>query len=178
MKFLALLLLPLPLLAVSSALAQKPLNAAPACGPAGVTFTTQDIPLPSPPVEPQNGKAQVIFMQDDGTGGNHQHYTVVIGMDGAWVGAYKHNAWFAVEVAPGEHHLCAAVQSQSSFGKIVSFAHFTAEPREVYYFRTQFLAGLTSIYPIYPYLMLDRPDSDEANYLIHLSPRSKALPGK
>lgn len=135
-----------------------------ACGPMNVSVkpgnSQQTLAQPAP------GKATVYFIQDDGPGGNHQHYTLRIGLDGAWVGAYKHNSYFTVSVRPGEHHVCANVQSNSSAGQNLAFAHFTAEPGKVYYFRTQFLAGLTTLYPVYPYLVLDQPDSDQAKYLI------------
>jgi hypothetical protein len=45
--------------------------------------------------EPEPGKALVHFIQDDGPEGNHQHATLRIGLDGAWVGAYKHNSYFS-----------------------------------------------------------------------------------
>jgi hypothetical protein len=128
--------------------------------------------------QPEPRKATVYFIQDDGPGGNHQHYTIRIGLDGVWVGAYKHNSYFTVSVGPGEHHVCANVQSNSSAGLNLALAHFTAEPGQVYYFRTQFLAGLTTQYPVYPYLELDQPDSDQAKYLIASYPPSVSQPKK
>ena len=124
------------------------------------------------------GLAQVFFIQDDSTGGDNQHYTIRIGVDGKWVGAYKRNAHFSIWVDPGEHHVCANVQSKLSKGHIFTFAHFTAEPAGTYYFRTQFLAGLNTLYPIYPSLQLDQPDSDEAKYLIASYPASDLQPVK
>ncbi len=153
--------------------AQNPsANLAPSCGPRNVTFSVNVDAAKQTPAQSEHGKALVYFFQHDGPGGDHQHYTIKIGMDGAWVGAYKHNSYFAVSVGPGEHHVCANVQSKSAAGHNVALAHFTAEPGKVYYFRTQFLAGLTTQYPVHPYLSLDRPDSDQAKYMIVCYPQS------
>lgn len=143
-----------------------------ACGPKDFSYDVRTEFSQQPPAQPEPGKARVYFIQDDGPGGNHQHYTIRIGLDGAWVGAYKHNSYFTVLVEPGEHHVCANVQSKSSAGLNLALAHFTAEPGKVYYFRTQFLAGLTTQYPVYPYLVLDQPDNDQATYLIATFPLS------
>jgi hypothetical protein len=126
--------------------------------------------------QPEPGKAQVYFIQDDGPGGNHQHATLRIGLGGTWVCAYKQNSYFTVTVEPGEHHCCANGQSNDSPRQYVALAYFTAVPGMTYYFRTQFMAGLTTRYPVYPYLELDRPDSDEANYLIATFPVSVSHP--
>ena len=173
MKFLLFLIL-----AATPTVAQQGPRIAPACGLKTAAFTTQSSPASVPPPPTGETQAQVFFIQDNGPGGEHQHYTTLIGMDGNWVGGYKENAYFVMNVAPGEHHICANIQSQSSLGKTVALAHFNAEPGKVYYFRTQFLAGLNTIYPIYPYLTLDRPDSDEALYLIGTFPVSHATTGK
>jgi hypothetical protein len=147
----------------------------PACGADNVSFNVKEdsAPQPLPPVE--SGKARVYFIQDDGPGGKYQHATVRIGVDGAWVGAYKHNSSFAISVDPGEHHVCATVQSEPWN---LALAHFTAEAGKAYYFRTQFLAGLRTLYPTYPNLLLERPDSDQAMYLIANFPRSVSQPGR
>jgi hypothetical protein len=147
-----------------------------ACGNAKVSFEVTEDSSDHALPQPEPGKALVYFIQDDGPDGDRQHYTVRIGLDGAWAGAYKSNSWFAVPVEPGEHHVCANVQSNSSAALNVALAHFTAEPGKVYYFRTRFLAGLATLYPIHPYLALDQPDSDQARYLIALFPLSGAQP--
>jgi hypothetical protein len=146
-----------------------------ACGAENVTFTERPGGAPAQ-ARADNTKPQVYFIQDDSTGGNHQHYTIRVGMDGRWIGAYKRNAWVSAVVDPGEHHVCANVQSKFSKDHLFAFAHFTAEPGAVYYFRTQFLAGLNTMYPTYPNLQLDQPDSDEARYLIASYPASDLQP--
>ena len=160
------------------AFAQVPSTAyPPACGPESVSFNVKTEKSQPGPAQPDPAKALVYFIQDDGPGGNHQHATLRIGLDGKWVGAYKHNSYFSVSVEPGEHHVCVNVQ-QPSLPGLVALAHFTAEQGKIYYFRTQLIAGITTIYPTPPHLDLDRPDSDQAEYLIASFPVSVSQPTK
>lgn len=141
-----------------------------ACGPKDVTFTVR-MDLSQAPAEPEPGKARVAFIQDGGPWGDHQHYVMKIGLEGAWVGAYKQNSYFTVSVDPGEHHVCANVQSKSSFGLLLALAHFTAEPGKIYYFRTRFFGGMPGIESAPPYVDLETVDSDEAKYLMASFPQ-------
>jgi hypothetical protein len=145
-----------------------------ACGAKETTYSITSERTTSPMKAPQPGMAVVYFIEDDGSEGG-PHYTIRVALDGSWVGAYKQNAYFAISVPAGEHHICANVQSGQSAGKIYAFAHFNAEPGKVYYFRTQFLGG---IYPVPRLLGLDPIDSDEATYLISSFPQSTAAPSK
>ncbi len=97
-----------------------------------------------------------------------------IGLDGAWVGAYRQNSYFTVSVEPGDHHVCANVQSNSSVGHLIALAHFTAEAGNVYYFRTRFFGGLPE--PAPPFVDLDPVDSDQAKYMITSFPPSVSQP--
>jgi hypothetical protein len=169
------------LLFATSAVAQNPPAALPpACGPEDVGFKVKLDNAQHTLAQPEAGKALVYFIQDDGPYGNHQHYTMRIGLDGAWAGAYKQNSYFAVSLGPGEHHICANVQSDRYPDRLqwglLSLVHFSAEPGKVYFFHTQFLAGLPG--PADPYLVLDPVDSDEAAYLIAISPMSVSYPYK
>jgi hypothetical protein len=154
-------------------------SAAPAaaCGPESISFNTKTEKSQPAAAQPDPAKALVYFIQDDGPLGNHQHATLRIGLDGKWVGAYKHNSYFSVSVEPGEHHLCVNVQ-QPSLPGLIALAHFTAEQGEIYYFRTQLIAGIATIYPTPPHLDLDRPDSDQAKYLIATLPIGVSQAGK
>ncbi|MGB9405968.1 MAG: DUF2846 domain-containing protein [Terracidiphilus sp.] len=159
------------LLFAASAFAQNSSSALPAaCGLDKVIFKVTLDDTQHTLAQPDAGKALVYFIQDDGPWGNHQHYTLKIGLDGAWVGAYKANSEFTVSLAPGEHHICANVQSDSSLGDLISLAHFSAEAGKVYFFRTRFLAGIPGAQV--PFLVLDPVDSDEAKYLIATYPLS------
>jgi hypothetical protein len=157
--------------------AQTPSAAStPACGPESISFDVTTEKSQPVPTQPDPAKALVYFIQDDGPLGNHQHATVRIGLDGKWVGAYKHNSYFSVSVEPGEHHVCA--NEQPYLPGLVALAHFTAERGEIYYFRTQLMSGITTLYPTPPHLDFDRPDSDEAKYLIASFPVSVSQPRK
>jgi hypothetical protein len=70
------------------------------------------------------------------------------------------------------------VNVQPNLQELVALAHFTAEPGKVYYFRTQFEAGMTTLYPTPPHLDLDQLDSDQAKYLIASDPVSVSQPKK
>ena len=155
----------------TSAFAQNPTAALPpACGPENVAFKVKLDSSQHALARPEPGKALVYFIQDDGPFGNHQHYTMKIGLDGAWVGAYKQNSYFTVSLEPGEHHICANVQSDSFIPSLLSLAHFSAELGRVYFFHTKYLAGIPG--SAVPYLDLDPVDSDQAKYLIATSPLS------
>ncbi|HSZ61772.1 MAG TPA: hypothetical protein VK828_08235 [Terriglobales bacterium] len=154
----------------------QPLAYPAACGSEKVSFDVKTEQSQPAPAQPDPGKALVYFIQDDGPLGNHQHSTLRVGLDGAWVGAYKHNSYFSVSVGPGEHHVC--VNPQPGESGLKALAHFAAEPGKVYYFRTQLLAGITTLYPTPPHLDLDQPDSDQAKYLIASFPVSVSQPKK
>ena len=55
---------------------------------------------------------------------------------GAWVGATKGDSYFTVTVDPGEHNLCASMQSAPTRMKktFTQMASITAEAGKVYYF--------------------------------------------
>lgn len=98
--------------------------------------------------------------------------TSKIGLDGAWVGANENSSYFAVSVAPGEHHVCANLQSRR--GHPAGFVHFTAEAGRVYYFNARVVYGEEAG----AYLFLDAVDSDQARYLIASYPLSVSTPKK
>jgi hypothetical protein len=117
----------LVMLVAAFAFAQAPPAASPAaCGPERITYDVKTERSQSAPALPDPGKALVYFIQDNGPWGNHQHSTLRIELDRAWVGAYKHNSYLSVSVEPGERHVCVNVQPDSL--GLVALAHFTAEP--------------------------------------------------
>jgi len=102
------------------------------CGDASVKFDVKIKKNQPPPAPPEAGKAQIVFIES-GRG------TARYGMDGAWAGANDGDSYFAVAVAPGEHHLCMSFQIPAlAGGKIkeesVRMLTFTAEAGKVYYF--------------------------------------------
>ncbi len=166
---LFVLLLAAPLSAQS-----PPLSLAPACGPESVSFKVKLDKSQHAPAPPEPGMARAYFMHDAGTYFSHPpgYPTAKIGMDGAWAGANHADSYFSVSIPPGEHHVCADLQS-SLVAQRVELLHFTAEAGKVYYFRTRLLMsrGLEI-------LQLEPLDSDQGNYLMHLFPRSISQPKK
>ncbi len=111
-----------------------------ACGDDTVKFnvkTEKGKPAPTPP---EGGKAQIVFIS---VGVPRVNLLVRYGLDGSWVGANKGDSYFAVSVAPGEHHFCATT---GSFILQLSYAGtgaVTAEAGKTYYveFRATYSAG-------------------------------------
>lgn len=110
-----------------------------ACGDDGVKFDVKAEKNQPAPTGPAEGKAQIIFIEDENRGlGFGAHATVRYGMDGAWVGANNDNSYFVVSVDPGVHHLCASWQSSMKMlKKSIDVASFTAEAGKVYYFAAE-----------------------------------------
>ena len=160
------------LLSISVCICAQSPDLTAACGPAKTTFTAHESALLVDQTPPAAAKAVVYFIQDRGEAAESQHFTVKIGMDGAWVGAYKNNSVIAVSVDPGEHHVCAKVQSSFAPGLNLALAHFTAVAGQIYYFRTRFVGESPGR------LDLDQPDTDQARYLIATYPASLYKPKK
>jgi hypothetical protein len=93
-------------------------------------------------------------------------------MDGVWVGANHGNSYFSVSVEPGEHHVCATLQS-SLVAQRVELAHFTAAVGKIYYYRTRLIMSRSM-----ELLDLDSIDSDQGKYLIASFPLSVSAPKK
>jgi len=162
------------LLFAASAFAQdQPAGVSPACGPGDASFEVKVDRSQHAMAEPEAGKALVYFIQDTGVKVTFGIYPITtVGIDGAWVGAYKNDSYFSVAVEPGEHHLCANIRSLST-GHQVEFAHLTAEAGKVYYYRTRMFATQGQLY-----FELNPADSDEARYLIASDPLSVSQPKK
>jgi hypothetical protein len=81
------------------------------------------------------GKALIVFSESMPNEMKVQS-TTRFGVDGAWVGATKGDSYFTVIVEPGEHNLCASMQSAPSHMKktFTQMATLTAEAGKVYYF--------------------------------------------
>ena len=154
-----------------SAFAQVPPAVAPAaCGPENVSFNVKLDESQHALAQPEPGKALVYFIQEKGA--DAFGVTTKIGLDGTWVGASKNSSYFAVSVEPGEHHVCANVQSFR--GHPVGLVHFTAEAGKVYYFDARIVYGEEAKL----YLFLGAVDSDQAKYLIASFPLSVSNPKK
>jgi len=148
------------LLFAASAWAQNPVAAAiAACGPEGVEFKVKLDDVVHAPGQPEAGKALVYFIHEAGSEAMLVYPTVKLGVDGAWAGANHGNSYFAVSMTPGEHHLCATLQS-SLVEQRVELAHFTADAGKVYYFRTRLVLSRSV-----ELLDLEPIDHDQGVYL-------------
>jgi len=139
-----------------------------ACGPESGSFQVKLDKSQHMLAQPDPGKALVYFIQEKGS--DAFAVTTKIAIDGAWVGANKNSSYFAVSVEPGEHHVCANVQSYRGHPK--GFVHFTAKAGKVYYFDGRVVYGATSDL----YFFLGAVDSDQARYLIDSLPLSVSTP--
>lgn len=155
------------LIFATAAYAQKP-RLASACGPEPAGFKVKLDNSSHGLAPPEPGKARVYFIHDAGTYFAHPpgYPTTKLGMDGDWVGANHADSWFSISVAPGEHHVCAALQSLF-VDQRVALVHFTAEAGKSYYFRTRLLMSRNV-----ELLDLDPIDSDQGKYLIESYPLS------
>jgi len=155
------------MLFVASAFAQvAPVASTSACSHGNVSFKVKLDEPPHALARPEPGKARVYFFHDAGTNTTLGYPTVKLAIDGAWVGANHGNSYFSVSVEPGEHHMCATLQS-SLVAQRVELAHFIAEAEKVYYYRTQLVMSRSV-----ELLEFDPIDSDQGNYLIAFFPLS------
>jgi hypothetical protein len=143
-----------------------------ACGNDGVKFdvaTQKDHTAPTPPTA---GKARIVMIETSDYVSPGSRATARIGMDGAWVGANKGNSYFAFDVTPGLHHLCANWQSSfKGLDKQVELAPVNAEPGKVYYFLVKVKAS-----KYFEDFTLAPLNVDEATYLIQISALSTSKP--
>jgi hypothetical protein len=110
-----------------------------ACGDDSIKFDVKTEVAQAAPAPPPEGKAQVVLVESyphEGIGTP----TVRFGIDGSWAGANKGNSYFTLNVDPGAHKVCVALNKalQSMAKDYVDLASFTAEPGKVYYFEVKF----------------------------------------
>ena len=144
------------------------------CGDDKIKFDVKTESAPSPPPAPEQGKTQIIFIEDENQAlGLFMHATVRFGMDGAWVGADNNNSYFTLTVDPGVHHLCASWQSDlGRFKKNVGLTLFTADPGQVYYFAAQ--VTVTSRDNVL--FGISQLNEDEGKYRVKISKLSTSKP--
>ncbi|MGP8268534.1 MAG: DUF2846 domain-containing protein [Terracidiphilus sp.] len=137
-----------------------------ACGPYDVSFKVKPDEKDHSPAQAAEGKALVYFIHDSGTSAVIAYPTTKMGVDGAWAGANHSNSYFYVSEEPGEHHVCADLQT-SLYEDRTELLHFRAEAGKLYYFRTRLVTSRSV-----ELLELDPLDSDQGTYLISLFPLS------
>jgi hypothetical protein len=152
----------------------QPPAVASACGPKDVIFDVKQDGSQHTLALPEAGMALVYIIQERGIQCGPGQCITKVGLDGAWVGAFKNNSYFSASVEPGEHHMCANAQTSGGLGELKGLVHFTAEAGKVYYLRMY--ADRLDNYPAI--LDIGPIDSDEAKYLIVTSPLSVSQPKK
>ena len=136
------------------------------CGPQDAKFDVKSDESQHPTPTPEDGKA-LIYVVADG------HLTTIFGFDEKWVGAVNGGRYFFVPIGPGEHHVCAMLQSflPDRSRPRVSVHSLKAEPGGIYYFRTR-LVGISTGFV----LQLDQLDSDEGRWFVAWSKFSTSHP--
>ncbi|HEV2484330.1 MAG TPA: hypothetical protein VGT08_02265 [Terracidiphilus sp.] len=140
-----------------------------ACGDDKIKFdvtTQKGQPAPPPPA---SGKAQIVFIENENQMiGPFMYATVRFGLDGAWVGADNSNSYFALDVAPGLHHLCANWQGKKNF----DLTPIIAKPGQVYYFAAQ----VTVESQYYIAFSLSQLNDDQGKYRVKVWKHSTSKP--
>jgi hypothetical protein len=133
------------LLLASPVLAQDPTATsllAAGCGPDETKFDVKIDKKAHPTGQPEAARALVYVFADQASDNAKLVVGPVItriGADGNWVGALKLKSYFYVPMSPGDHRLCASVQSklESRTIRYSAATTFTAEAGKTYYFRTK-----------------------------------------
>lgn len=133
------------------------------CGPEKASFDVTTQEAGTAPSQPTASKARIIFLEDENQMiGPFMYATVRFGVDGKWVGATKGSSYFAVDVAPGEHHVCANWQSHpAQLEDHVGLTYFTAEPGKTYYFSAH--VRVASRYAVF--FGLSKLNSDQGQFM-------------
>lgn len=149
-----------------------------ACGDNKVQFNVKTVKNQPPPAPPDAGKAQIVIVSQvdasalGGCIGCNTFTTTRVGMDGFWVGAAKENYYFALSIAPGEHHVCA-YSTSATRGKNVGVTSFTAEAGKIYYFQVTIKNVQEAISDKYStsdwILDLTQLSKDEGRYRVKIS---------
>jgi hypothetical protein len=136
------------------------------CGPQDAKFEVKSNESQHPTPAPEDGKA-LIYVVADG------RLTTIFGFDEKWVGAVNNGSYFFVPIDPGEHHVCAMLQSLFPDRRRprVSVHSLKAESGKSYYFRTR-LVGISTGFV----LQLDQLDSDEGRWFVAWSKFSTSHP--
>ena len=106
------------------------------CGTGSVQFEVKT-EKKHPGAQPAPDKALVYGVENLRAGCFLCDTTTKIGLDGTWIGATKGNSYLSFSLDPGEHHLCANLQSEPSGSDTTSLASFTADAGGTYYFRVR-----------------------------------------
>ena len=90
--------------------------------------------------DPAPGKAELVFIEDADFRQSCFLCSIAtrVGIDGRWVGANQGNSYFAIAVAPGEHHLCTDWQSTDPDLKSkTGLGEIKADAGQIYFYRVR-----------------------------------------
>lgn len=136
------------------------------CGPASVQFEVRS-EKKHPIAQPAADKALVYVVENLRAGCFLCDTTTKIGLDGTWIGATKGNSYLSFSLDPGEHHLCANLQSEPSGSDTTGLASFIADAGRTYYFRVRLTDQNNSGKGGVQWAVdLDPLDSDQGRFLI------------
>ncbi len=110
------------------------------CGPISESFQVVLAKSKAPAPAAVPGKAIVYFVQDDRFNSSHHTYPIVKwAVDGSWIGATRHKAYFRATLDPGDYHLCAAWQVPPTISQKLIFGVTVlhAKASRIYYFRAE-----------------------------------------
>lgn len=157
------------------------------CGDNKVDFEITSEKTSSPLTPPPEGKALIVLIETvdrppmGWLGCPGCKYQSRFGMDGAWVGAMKGNAYVLATVDPGVHHLCAVM------GKNVGVEAITTEAGKTYYFEAKFVgkpvtrpggANGEGTYGVDVSVFFTLLSEDEGKYKVKISELSTSTPKK
>jgi hypothetical protein len=116
-----------------------------ACGDVKTKFEISEKKDQPPPAGPEDGKALLVFVGTVPTSHFASLPPIRYGLDGQWAGATKEKSYFAVSVAPGLHHVCAAIRGGMSLhlNNAVPL-DVTVEAGKTYYFEAETVVTLGS----------------------------------
>jgi len=154
-----------------------------ACGKEDVSFDIRLEKKPPAPAGPENGKAQVFFIEKSSKppliGCLDCRTEARFGVDGSWVGATKDNSYFVISLDPGVHHVCAVR------GKEVDAKPLTVEAGKIYYYQVEYKAVGTDYgttkepnYQVKKSVSFAMLNEDEGKYRVKASALSIARPRK
>jgi hypothetical protein len=103
------------------------------CGVNSADFKVKTVRHESLPSSADSGKARIIFVQKL-DGDFSADPTTRFAIDGNWVGADKGDSYFAANIEPGKHKLCAGRQGRTDEDKAnVAAGTLSVEPGKTYY---------------------------------------------
>jgi Protein of unknown function (DUF2846) len=104
------------------------------CGDNKVEFRVDAVSTPTiPPLA--DGKARIYFLEKYNKPALSFTILTRFGVDGSWMGATRHNSYFFVDVAPGEHKVCGSVKGKRD---LVGMMTLNAEAGKTYYWEANY----------------------------------------